>query len=366
MHHQRIRFIGILCGIIYIIFMIVVIHDSILPETIQLVPSRTVVAPPLTILWINPKSTGERFYTFGGSSAPLVYDSCVRPIHYLYGLPSNHQYSDYRYILTSFPEEPDPLPLRLSNQTFIGYYAENPGLTPSYTLTSLKTKYNQSLVLSYDIRSDYWYTRLTRQYLGALPHGIDEFRRPPVPFSQKKRAAVMLYSNCRTPSRREHYLTLLMKEYPIESFGPCLNNQNSPELFNRTREEFEFKLELSSRYLFSVAMENSVTARDYVSEKIFQALLVGSVPIYYGPLNIDDFVPQHSYIDVRRYENSTVLANYLHSVTNNETLYNSYLEWRERPFPRGFNEVFRHSLDNVHCYLCQTLVDPEHRCSFDR
>ena len=44
------------------------------------------------------------------------------------------------------------------------------------------------------------------------------------------------------------------------------------------------------RYPFYLAYENSNDA-DYVTEKVFDALESGVLPVYYGAPNVDDFVP---------------------------------------------------------------------------
>lgn len=45
-----------------------------------------------------------------------------------------------------------------------------------------------------------------------------------------------------------------------------------------------------SRYKFIISYENSV-CEDYVTEKIWRTLIVGSVPIYFGAPNIKVCVP---------------------------------------------------------------------------
>jgi hypothetical protein len=46
--------------------------------------------------------------------------------------------------------------------------------------------------------------------------------------------------------------------------------------------------------------ENSLVT-DYVSEKLFDAFVAGCVPLYYGALNIEDFLPDpESIIDYRQ------------------------------------------------------------------
>ena len=54
-------------------------------------------------------------------------------------------------------------------------------------------------------------------------------------------------------------------------------------------------LEIYNQYKFVICFENSKTA-GYVTEKIFNVMMAGSVPIYDGAPNIDEYVQPGSYI----------------------------------------------------------------------
>ena len=54
-------------------------------------------------------------------------------------------------------------------------------------------------------------------------------------------------------------------------------------------------------YYFNLAMENSV-ALDYVTEKLYDPLLVGVVPVYKGAPNVENFVPPHTIIKFDDFE----------------------------------------------------------------
>jgi hypothetical protein len=54
-------------------------------------------------------------------------------------------------------------------------------------------------------------------------------------------------------------------------------------------------LEIYNQYKFIICFENSKTA-GYVTEKIFNVMMAGSIPIYDGAPNIEQYVPRGSYI----------------------------------------------------------------------
>jgi len=64
-------------------------------------------------------------------------------------------------------------------------------------------------------------------------------------------------------------------------------------------------------YKFVIASENYVGSRGYISEKFFDAILGGSVPVYLGEKKIADFVPKNSFIDARDFQSLENLVNKL-------------------------------------------------------
>ena len=126
---------------------------------------------------------------------------------------------------------------------------------------------------------------------------------------------------------RDDYLLALMDQMPVHSFGKIGHNRDLSDDNGR-----DSKLTAIRRYRFTLAFENSTTT-DYVTEKIFQPLLVGSVPIYRGAPNVADFAPApHSYIDAAGFSGPRELAEFLSTMTDDE--YMRYHEWRqEGPTP---------------------------------
>lgn len=76
----------------------------------------------------------------------------------------------------------------------------------------------------------------------------------------------------------------------------------------------EDKIETLSQYKFSLVFEN-VTWPGYVTEKIMDCFLAGTVPIYMGAPDIDTFVPKNLFIDARNYSFRS-LKEYLASMSS--------------------------------------------------
>lgn len=62
----------------------------------------------------------------------------------------------------------------------------------------------------------------------------------------------------------------------------------------------EDKLRTLSFYRFALVMENCIFP-GYITEKLFDAMLAGTVPIYLGAPDIEDFVPTCCFVDLRQY-----------------------------------------------------------------
>ena len=83
------------------------------------------------------------------------------------------------------------------------------------------------------------------------------------------------------------------------------------------------KLQVMSRYKFAICYENTCIEHGYVTEKIIDALLAGTVPIYWGAPDIEKYVPTSCFIDFREFRNYEKLYQYLKGMGDEE--YNQYL-----------------------------------------
>lgn len=149
----------------------------------------------------------------------------------------------------------------------------------------------------------------------------------PLNISEKKDHLVCAFiSNCGAGNGRTKYMIELMKHIKIDSYGSCLNNAEVPSSFRR-RNRYRTKEAMLSQYKFTIAFENS-NDEDYITEKLYQPLRYGSVPIFRGNSNMEDFIPPHSAIDANKFKSEKELADYLHYLDKNDTAYNEYLQWK--------------------------------------
>ena len=84
------------------------------------------------------------------------------------------------------------------------------------------------------------------------------------------------------------------------------------------------KIEFLSAYKFSIAMENS-SADGYISEKIIQSFIAGTIPIYYGDYLIDEYINPKSYILIKGEKDIKDKIKYIKSIDNDDEKYKSFM-----------------------------------------
>lgn len=109
------------------------------------------------------------------------------------------------------------------------------------------------------------------------------------PFDHLIKAAVFVASTCHKGPRttnREHLVSLVEAQFRVDSLGKCHPTAKGPEgitLSSSTdvMENLILKRNAISNYLFYLAFENTIEP-GYVTEKVYDALIAGVVPIYLG------------------------------------------------------------------------------------
>jgi len=115
------------------------------------------------------------------------------------------------------------------------------------------------------------------------------------------------------------------------------------------------KLTIYRDYKFIISFENVIDA-DYVTEKFFDPLLAGAVPIYMGAPNIEDFAPgDNCFVDVRQFENPLSLADFIKRCYEDEQLYAKFFEWRKKPLRQSFIEKLEAQIEHPLVRLCRKV-----------
>lgn len=114
---------------------------------------------------------------------------------------------------------------------------------------------------------------------------------------EKNRFCNFIYAN--PVPYREAFFKQLSKYKKVDAPSKSMNNMSWPQN-NTTDSKWEVKRKLLSTYKFTIAFEN-YTYPGYHTEKLFDAMLANSLPIYCGDPTIANIFNTNSFVNVQNY-----------------------------------------------------------------
>jgi len=228
------------------------------------------------------------------------------------------------------------------NQIWVAWFMECEVNIPHFRKSSFLNAFD--LIMSHhldaDIVTPYFYYELN-----------DLLRRPVREKVDGKNVCAFISSPFHKSGRLD-YLKTLMNYLDIHSYGKVLRNKIIEKDIGR-----QTKLDILANYKFTIAFENAI-AKDYVTEKFYDPLIAGSVPIYLGAPNINEFAPgDKCFIDVNSFDGPESLAKYLISVSEDNELYQSYFSWKTNNFRNSFLNLIEQNKEHAFVRLCKKLQE---------
>lgn len=110
----------------------------------------------------------------------------------------------------------------------------------------------------------------------------------------------------------------------MDLYGIGWENAGSDIIESAYRGKCDCKKEILQGYKFSLAYENVKGLPGLITEKIFDCLGAGTVPVYLGAPNIEDYMPKTCFVDVRQFDGYAQLYTYLANMPEEE--YQRYLD----------------------------------------
>lgn len=155
--------------------------------------------------------------------------------------------------------------------------------------------------------------------------------------------AAAFISNCGARNFRLQALEMLEKlQVKIDSYGSC----------HRNKDGNVNKVETLKRYKFSLAFENS-NEEDYVTEKFFQSLVAGTIPVVVGAPNIQDFAPAPgSILHIKELSDATSVANTMKYLASNPEAFNKSISWKYDGPSNSFKALIDMAAVHSSCRLC--------------
>jgi hypothetical protein len=188
-------------------------------------------------------------------------------------------------------------------------------------------------------------------YTSYFP-GIDlasALRTPPKPKPADNLVSLFISSGMNRSGRIE-YAAELMCYLDVHAYGKMFRNRDIPE--DQWRPS---KLDVIANYKFDLAFENAIT-EDYVSEKFFDPLLAGAVPVYLGAPNVEMFAPgDHCFINTADFSGPKDLAEYLLYLQQHDAEYEAYVAWKDRPLRPAFLSLLERQEEPMLSRLCRVV-----------
>ena len=132
----------------------------------------------------------------------------------------------------------------------------------------------------------------------------------------RKKFCSAVISNYRlTDGFRLKFINELNKYKKVDMGGRYKNNVG----------KIKSKIDFFKSYKFSIAMENT-EGDGYISEKIIQSFLSGTIPIYYGDYIIDEFINPNSFILIKGKKDMYNKIKYIKKIDSNDELYKMILK----------------------------------------
>uniref|UniRef100_A0A1J3CWK7 Fucosyltransferase n=1 Tax=Noccaea caerulescens TaxID=107243 RepID=A0A1J3CWK7_NOCCA len=165
----------------------------------------------------------------------------------------------------------------------------------------------------------------------------------PVQPKTEKAIAAAFISNCEARNFRLQALEALMEaSFKIDSYGSC----------HRNRDGSVEKVEALKHYKFSLAFENT-NEEDYVTEKFFQSLVAGSVPVVVGAPNIEEFAPSpDAFLHIKQMSDVEPVAKKMKYLADNPAAYNKTLRWKQEGPSDSFKALVDMAAVHSSCRLC--------------
>ncbi|XP_072355627.1 4-galactosyl-N-acetylglucosaminide 3-alpha-L-fucosyltransferase 9-like [Scyliorhinus torazame] len=225
--------------------------------------------------------------------------------------------------LSNLPKQPRP-----TFQKWVWMNLESPTHSPKKT--GLDHFFN--LTLTYRQGSDI-----------VVPYGSLIINKVPLDFKLPKKSNLVCWvvSHWNTNHARVKFYNEFRNYINISTYGQAFGERLSDNNLMPTISSCKFYL----------SFENSVH-EDYITEKLYNALLAGTVPVVLGTSrkNYENYIPADSFIHVDDFHSAEELAGYLHKLDGNEDLYMTYFKWRKHYSVRSVRFWDEHA-----CSVCENI-----------
>ena len=171
-------------------------------------------------------------------------------------------------------------------------------------------------------------------------YDINQIRNDAIKNKRKKFCGAVISNKKASTYFRLNFIKELNKYKKVDMGGRAFNNIGKI---------VKDKINFLSSYKFSLSMENS-EGDGYISEKIIDSFIAGTIPIYYGDYMIDEYINPKSYILIKGKKDIKEKIEYIKKIDNNEELYKSILKENviiDKSFSNKIDRELKLFLNNI-------------------
>lgn len=161
--------------------------------------------------------------------------------------------------------------------------------------------------------------------------------------AQKKGFCNFIYSNPLAHPNRDMFFHKLSEYKKVDSYGKHLNNMN----VDATRDNQNWNglsVDIKAQYKFSIAFENAAH-RGYTTEKIVTSMKAGTIPIYWGDVNVGCYLNNKSFINCSDYDSWDAVVAKVKELDNDDK---AWCEMMAEPWMTAKQvEDYQHKVDKA-------------------
>jgi hypothetical protein len=133
-----------------------------------------------------------------------------------------------------------------------------------------------------------------------------------IPTGDRSKLLCSVVTNCLQDREPRGRVTARLKALGMDVYG----RYNIPlDVPNENR--YKTKIKAMSNYIFAFSCENQLDL-GHITEKLFDSIAAGCIPVYLGPLDTFKFIPKECYIDYRDFWSEMDLIHHLRNMSGEE------------------------------------------------
>ena len=241
----------------------------------------------------------------------------------------------------------------LSEQTTMYFAKESPAFCPELAESSLASNVNYVAYMD-EARADVWWPYAPT--LHTLARDFAAFLRP---HSARRPIAAFVHKHCGgTGMERAAFVQALALRFPVHSLGQCHPNREPWDELPPRGVSNQASQATLAKYMFFFALE-SVDCDGYTTEKVWEVLSRGSIPVFYGSDDIYKYLPDpNAILDVKKFDSVDALAERMRDIATDPREFAKMRAWRVADpvkWPDGFKRFLATGHVDIRARVCGVL-----------